>query len=178
MEDLRAEDFLGEDFRAEDFRADDFRADDFRADVLRDEDFRAVDLRPPDFRALDLRPPDFRAPDLRAPERELLFFPREPPRDDFFAAMPVLRVGGFGGWISKIRAQCRAVGAHGCHAGSENDSPGRRITQSSAANPAVLHASLSRCGGSSTGSSVSTKVPQCEGMNTHRLSAFTLRMAA
>ncbi len=134
---MRREDFLAEDFRAEDLRAEDFLADDFLAEDLRAEDFlaedfRADDFRPPDFRALDLRAPDFRALDLRVPERELLFFPREPPRDDFLAAMPVLRVGGFGARISKIRAQCRAVCAHECYSGYKNDSPGRRITQFSA----------------------------------------------
>ncbi len=188
MEDLRAEDFLADDFLAEDFRPEDFlaedlrpedfRADVFRADVLRDEErFRAVDFRPPDFRALDLRPLDLRALDLRAPERELLFFAREPPRDDFLAAMPVLRVGGFGEWISKIRAQCRSVRASERHEGDENDSPGRRITQFSAGSPDVCQAYFNLLGGSSTGSSVNTNVPQCDGINTHRLSAFTLRIA-
>jgi hypothetical protein len=78
--------------------------------LRRDERFAAL-LRPPDFRAPDLRALDLRAPDFR----ELLFLPREPPRDDFLAAMPVLHVGGSGGWISKIRAQYvqqRAGGRH------------------------------------------------------------------
>lgn len=102
-DDLRADDLRAEDLRPEDFRAEDLRAEDFRADDLRrdDERFDAL-LRPPDFRAPDLRALDLRAPDFREP----LFFPREPPRDDFLAAMPVLHVGGFGRWISKIRAQC------------------------------------------------------------------------
>lgn len=111
-EDLRPEDFLAGDFRPEDFLAGDFRADDLRAEVFLDEDrFRAADLRPPDFRALDLRALDLRAPDFREPE--LLFLPREPPRADFLAAIPVLRVGGFGAWISKIRAQCEPVHVSG-----------------------------------------------------------------
>lgn len=150
--------------REELFRALDFRAPDFRA-----LDFRAVDLRPPDFRALDFRAADFRAPDLRAPdlrprdplvERELLFFPRELLRDDFLAAMPVLRVGGFGRRISKIRAQCRAPRSCGCQTTRKYDSPGRRITQFLASSPAAFQAVRSSRGGSSTGSSVRTKVPQ------------------
>ena len=115
---LRDELFRPVDLRPPDFRALDFRALDFRALDFRALDFRALDFRALDFRALDLRPLDLRAPDLRPRdpllERELLFLPREPPRDDFLAAMPVLHVGGFGRWISKIRAQCHANAVDSC----------------------------------------------------------------
>ena len=170
---FRADDFRAEDFRAEDFRPD-FRAEDLRADDLRADDLRPEDLRaeerffPPDFRALDLRP-DLRALDLRPVD----FFPREPPRDDFLAAMPVLHVGGSGAWISKIRAQCRHYGVCGCHWRYEKDSPGRNIAQFSRENPASLQAVSNRAGGSSAGSSVRTNVPQWEGTKTQRWFAFT-----
>jgi hypothetical protein len=119
----------------------DFRDDDFRPPLLRpDDDFlppllrREDDLRPPDdlrpllerFLVLErflpplLRPPPlllrallFRPPLLRPedPDRDL-FLPLRELLDFLAAAIGMLRVGGFVGTDSKIRAQQRSGARH------------------------------------------------------------------
>jgi hypothetical protein len=113
-------DFLDEDFRPPLFRReDDLRPDDF----LPPDDLRAPLERflllerffPPLFRApplllraLFLRPPLLRPED---PDRDLFLPPREL-LDFLAAAIGMLRVGGFAGTDSKIRAQQRTEVRH------------------------------------------------------------------
>jgi hypothetical protein len=115
------EDFLPPLFRREDDLRpppDDLRPDDLRPPDLREllERFLPLDrflpplLRPPPLllRALLLRPPLLRPED---PDRDLFLPPREL-LDFLAAAIGMLRVGGFVGTDSKIRAQQRTEVRH------------------------------------------------------------------